>query len=336
MQTLNFKLLVFLLVVFLEPQLLLPQNCPNDLGNEDGSVNLSAGNANNWSGTSIVTGVSGAAETNGSPCALKLEQTAGSGNTYNRWTIPVQLQMNNNEILEGDTVEFSIDANGLSGNARVMVETEAGTRLVDKTFGQGNGWETYTQSFTVPNDGSALFLIWFFPNVGSTNAGASLFDNLIVRDMNGGTGGASMWSETAAGNDIYYETGNVGIGTQSIGDWQLAVGGKIRAEEIKVETGWADYVFEEDYPLPTLQEVEKHIAEKGHLINIPSADEVEANGIELGEMNKLLLEKIEELTLYIIAADKKATELQKVNEDLIRQQRKTNDRIQDLEKRLKN
>ncbi|MEC7262905.1 MAG: hypothetical protein VXW38_04130 [Bacteroidota bacterium] len=100
--------------------------------------------------------------------------------------------------------------------------------------------------------------------------------------------------------NIPRNTGNVGIGTSNPGGYKLAVKGKIRAEEIKVETGWADYVFEDGYDLPSLEEVERHIKEKGHLINIPSAKEVEANGVELGEMNKLLLEKIEELTLYII------------------------------------
>ncbi|MBD1261606.1 hypothetical protein HZY62_13460 [Maribacter polysiphoniae] len=100
-------------------------------------------------------------------------------------------------------------------------------------------------------------------------------------------------------------TGNIGIGTSNPGIWKLAVKGKIRAEEIKVETGWADYVFKDDYNLPTLEEVEKHINEKGHLINIPSAKEVETNGIELGEMNKLLLEKIEELTLYTLQQEQK-------------------------------
>lgn len=64
--------------------------------------------------------------------------------------------------------------------------------------------------------------------------------------------------------------------------------------------GWSDFVFNDDYDLPTLQEVEKHIREKGHLKNIPSAKEVEENGIQLGEMNAKLLPKIEELTLYIL------------------------------------
>lgn len=98
-----------------------------------------------------------------------------------------------------------------------------------------------------------------------------------------------------------YNDGSVSIGTGSTGTHKLAVEGSIGAREIKVEVGtWSDYVFEKDYDLPTLEEVERHIKKKGHLINIPSAKEVEENGIELGEMNKLLLEKIEELTLYLL------------------------------------
>lgn len=105
-------------------------------------------------------------------------------------------------------------------------------------------------------------------------------------------------------------SGNVGIGTMDPDEYKLAVKGKIRAEEIRVETGWADYVFTEDYTLPTLEEVEKHIMEKGHLINIPSASEIEANGIEIGQMNKLLLEKIEELTLYILQQEERIRTLE--------------------------
>lgn len=104
--------------------------------------------------------------------------------------------------------------------------------------------------------------------------------------------------------------GNVGIGTKNAGNWKLAVKGKIRAEEIKVETGWADYVFREGYDLPSLEQVKRHIKEKGHLINIPSASEVKAHGIELGEMNKLLLEKIEELTLYTIQQEEKLEKME--------------------------
>ncbi|HKG07819.1 MAG TPA: hypothetical protein VKB19_15225 [Pedobacter sp.] len=103
--------------------------------------------------------------------------------------------------------------------------------------------------------------------------------------------------------------GNLGLGIENPAE-KLAVKGKIRAQEIKVElTGWADFVFAKDYKLPTLQETENHIREKGHLPGIPSAAEVQANGVELGDMNKKLLQKIEELTLHMIEMKKEITEL---------------------------
>ncbi len=111
----------------------------------------------------------------------------------------------------------------------------------------------------------------------------------------------SLYNYQSTSNALVMDSnGNLGIGTAYPGTYKLAVNGSIRAKEIKVETGWADYVFREEYDLPTLEEVEKHIKEKGHLINIPSAKEVEEHGVHLGEMNKLLLEKIEELTLYTL------------------------------------
>lgn len=111
--------------------------------------------------------------------------------------------------------------------------------------------------------------------------------------------------------------GKVGIGTLTTGSHQLAVEGSIGAREIQVETGsWSDFVFENDYDLPTLEEVEQHINEKGHLPEIPNEAEVIENGINLGEMNAKLLQKIEELTLYMIEINKEVKTLKTRNAQL--------------------
>lgn len=102
--------------------------------------------------------------------------------------------------------------------------------------------------------------------------------------------------------------GRVAIGTTTIPNgFKLAIAGKVISEEVtvKLKSAWPDYVFANDYKLPTLREVENHIKEKGHLANIPSAKEVKENGVKLGEINTKLLEKVEELTLYTIQQEKK-------------------------------
>lgn len=117
------------------------------------------------------------------------------------------------------------------------------------------------------------------------------------------------------------QNGNVGIGSNAPSD-KLAVNGNIRAREVKVENNnWPDYVFAQGYELPSLKETEKHIREKGHLPGIPSAVEVKANGIDLGEMNARLLQKIEEVTLHLIELEKK-NELQQKEIDSLKLKRK--------------
>ncbi|MBP1221745.1 hypothetical protein [Flavobacterium sp. 1355] len=110
--------------------------------------------------------------------------------------------------------------------------------------------------------------------------------------------------------------GNVGIGVINPTN-KLDVNGTIHSKEVKVDmSGWSDFVFKKDYKLPTLEEVEKHIKEKGHLENIPNEEEVLKNGINLGEMESKLLQKIEELTLYSITQNKKIEEQAKEIESL--------------------
>lgn len=115
-----------------------------------------------------------------------------------------------------------------------------------------------------------------------------------------------------------------GDGRTAIGDsyvptgYQLAVKGKVLAEEVVVQlrNDWPDYVFNKDYKLKPLSEVEQYIFKNKHLQNIPSAQEIEANGVTLGNVVSKQMEKIEELTLYLIEQQKQIEELKKRVESL--------------------
>lgn len=118
--------------------------------------------------------------------------------------------------------------------------------------------------------------------------------------------GNSYWSSPNVWKEWFVVTnkGRVGIGGISYPENALEVNGTIRAKEILVETGWADFVFEPNYNLPSLKDVESHIKVHKHLPGIPTEAEVKKNGANLGEMNVKLLQKIEELTLYMIKQNK--------------------------------
>jgi hypothetical protein len=90
----------------------------------------------------------------------------------------------------------------------------------------------------------------------------------------------------------------------------------VKAKEIRVESGWCDYVFDKNYTLPNLKEVSAFIQVNNHLPNIPSASEVESDGIKLGDMSKRMMEKIEELTLYAIQLDEQISILKANNEKM--------------------
>jgi len=109
---------------------------------------------------------------------------------------------------------------------------------------------------------------------------------------------------------VFKPDGSVGIGTTTP-QAKLAVNGDIFSKKVKVtQTGWPDFVFHQDYKLPSLQEVANYIKTNQHLPEIPSAAEVEKEGLDLGEMNKKLLQKIEELTLYIIELENRVEKME--------------------------
>ncbi len=148
--------------------------------------------------------------------------------------------------------------------------------------------------------------------------------NVLATRMGGSSAGIGTFSGThmrifcKGRSDIFIAeaTGNVGIGYENFGTYKLAVNGSVRSKEIVVETAnWPDYVFDEKYKLAPLNEVEKYIEQNKHLPNIPSANEIEQTGLHVGDIQKKMIEKIEELTLYIIAANKKIEKLeQQMNE----------------------
>jgi|GEM_PF-6334240 len=161
-------------------------------------------------------------------------------------------------------------------------------------------------------------------------------DNIF--EMRGWSDGAQsdLWFGDQDDDKFYVSnSGNVGIGT-AIPDEKLTVKGKIHAEEVIVNLNvpGPDYVFEEDYDLPTLAEIEAFIRANKHLPEVPSAAEMEEDGIVLGDMNMLLLKKVEELTLYAIALEKTEEELTR---KLGAQQKTNNDQqgtINELIKRI--
>ena len=110
---------------------------------------------------------------------------------------------------------------------------------------------------------------------------------------------------------LFIDTQNGRIGVQTDNpDEALTVNGNIHAEKVIVSSVSADFVFEEDYDLRSIKEVESFIKDNGHLPDIPAAKEVETHGMDVGDINTRLLQKIEELTLYIIQQEKRITELE--------------------------
>lgn len=110
---------------------------------------------------------------------------------------------------------------------------------------------------------------------------------------------------------------SVGIGTtEPISGYTLTVDGKAILEEVKVQAVGADFVFDQEYSLPSLSQVEHYVSEHHHLPAVPSAAQMQKEGVFVGEMNMLLLQKIEELTLYLIEQHKDIQQLKEKISDL--------------------
>jgi len=179
----------------------------------------------------------------------------------------------------------------------------------------GIGTLTPTTKLNIIGGADASLSTNGFIQLGSTNSWNLLFDDNEILARNNGAGN-DLFIQNDGGNVLMCssELGGVGIGliagTSLANGYIFCVDGKIIAEEMRIQnsTNWPDYVFENKYNLMPLDELKASIEVNKHLPNIPSAAEVENNGILVGDMQKKMMEKIEELTLYILdlnAANKK-------------------------------
>ncbi|WP_347218477.1 hypothetical protein [Chryseobacterium sp.] len=197
----------------------------------------------------------------------------------------------------GTDVQVIIEASSQKNAAVHMVLDTVQSLCYEGACGGNNNWELTGNTATDPS----------YNFIGTTDKQSLVFKTNNVESMR------------------IDSNGKIGIGTKNLSctdcsNYRLFVKDGIKTEKVKVEVasanGWADYVFHPDYQLLKLEDVEKHIREKGHLPNIPSAEEVVKKGIDLAEMDAKLLEKIEELTLYTINLNKKNTELHQKNAEL--------------------
>ena len=221
-----------------------------------------------------------------------LQRHTASGNTYSK------------EILFNDA-DFTLSNVGVDGSATTLFSNSIDLTDDDLTF-----------LVSTPSGGSVDMELTLTNGVAitgkdnsSSSVGFQVLDNSsndLMVIMNDGKVGINNSSPS----DLLDVNGTVNIGAlhytgMAHNDYQLAVDGKIVAKEVVVTTtGWPDYVFAADYKLRSLEEVETFINDNGHLPDMPSAEEVTTNGVDVAKTNELLLMKIEELTLYMLQQQK--------------------------------
>lgn len=188
------------------------------------------------------------------------------------------------------------DLHVVANNANFVLKNQGGTvagfSLVDGSYGSSGiiyGFRTSAGAFRINN-------------ISTGN------DMMIIRP------------DATVSTQLFFNANGLGIGTNNpqstlhvngdVSANNLAADGKITTKEVEVTLdGWSDYVFEVDYRLRPLSEVEAFVKTHKHLPGIPSEKEIIENGLSVGEMNKKMMEKIEELTLYVIELQKEIESL---------------------------
>jgi hypothetical protein len=256
----------------------------------------------------------------------------GSLITYNEMARLVTVVYNGTnylavEILNGSTLYYFSFTGYASYAALQLVKTNDVTDV--QTFTQGNPVGIPGGLSVGILTGGASLVVGGGPTWTTNNwlKSVKLFNGSAIefagtgRSFGIGASGGNFYFSHAnvdgSGAANYYmvadgTTGNMAIGGLPVANYKLTVDGRIGARSVKVvQGGWPDYVFHSNYQLPSLQEVETFVTTQHHLPGIPTAKEVKEEGLDLGEFDKQLLKKVEELTLYIIQLNKNVDSLNK-------------------------
>lgn len=232
-------------------------------------------------------------------------------------------------VAEGNNYIIYGNDNGALSPALIRAGGATSTKggnleLISGSGGTSEGGDVIITANGAQNKGGNIILTPGLAASGSgkivfnvKSAGVSFMSSPTVEvaslDVSGKLTIKSLSLNNNINDKIFFKSGNVGIGTQNPSAL-LTVNGKIEAKDIEVKNVAADFVFAPDYKLASLEEVELYIKANGHLPGVAPAEET-AKGVELGKFNTLLLQKIEELTLYTIELQKRVAELEARNQE---------------------
>ena len=303
-----------------------------------GNGNVGIGNSNpserlHVNGGFQVSGLAGVGDRNVIVDSQGKFKIGAVGNSDTDWIETATAVYNNSKNIGIGTLspQYPLSVTGQANSAAMSLFTPDGVFVGGGLLEMnGYGIDAYEVGFLNTFDADLLLQTNSTGNVG-IGTDVNLASKLTIEgpDNNGTIAALEIRSEGNGqtmlidGNEIDIKTGNlhinassgrpVTIGTFDVANgYQLSVGGRIIAEEVRVqlEGSWPDYVFAEDYELMPLEDLEQAISENGHLPGIPAAEILEKEGLDTGEMQRKVMEKIEELTLHVIALNKKIIELE--------------------------